>query len=164
MMCPRCGTHPATAYFTKKVGGITEEYHLCTKCAQEIGFGVNIGMSFPLSDMLSEVLSKGFGNVGEGMQRGGCTQCGTTYGVFSKTGRFGCPMCYEFFAPRLPSLMNRLHGSSTHVGKIPAGAGKKISKARKISNLRSRLDEAIKNEQYEEAAKLRDSIRELNEQ
>lgn len=84
-----------------------------------------------------------------------------TYSQFSKVGRFGCSSCYKYFNDRLDPLFKRVHGNTTHMGKVPVRVGSHIQAKRKIEGLRQELQQKIAEEEFEKAAKLRDEIREL---
>lgn len=84
-----------------------------------------------------------------------------TYSQFSKIGRFGCSSCYKYFNDRLDPLFKRVHGNTVHVGKVPKRTGGHIQVKRKLDDLRRELQYRILQEEFEEAAALRDQIREL---
>lgn len=86
-----------------------------------------------------------------------------TYTQFTKIGRFGCDECYDQFAERLDPLFRRIHGTTDHAGKIPKRNGGLIHDKRQIESLKKHLKLLIEREEFEEAAKLRDQIRELEE-
>jgi protein arginine kinase activator len=90
-----------------------------------------------------------------------CPNCGLTYQNFRKLGRLGCSECYEAFKKELGPLLKRIHGSDRHVGKVPLKGGKTIRDTRTLQDLRIQLEKAIQMEEFEEAAKLRDKIKEL---
>lgn len=107
----------------------------------------------------------------------GCGGCGMTWDEFKAGGMLGCPRCYDDFESRLVPLIERAHeGASQHIGKAPtrqaagdeeartrALAAKVEERAQRVSALRRLLDEAIKGEQYERAAQLRDELKKLSE-
>ena len=94
-----------------------------------------------------------------------CPNCGMTYESFRKMGRLGCSQCYETFKGYLQPLLKKIHGSSQHFGKAPVKAPKIAVKEKKavysIEELKAKMQKAIQAEEFEEAAKLRDQIREL---
>lgn len=47
-----------------------------------------------------------------------CPKCRTSLAAFSKTGRLGCPYCYEEFKPYLTQVLKSIHGNVLHTGKI----------------------------------------------
>jgi len=88
-----------------------------------------------------------------------CPKCGMSFEEFQSSGKLGCANCYELFQNRLDPLLKRLHGSTRHHGKVPGTIEKERNKSMEIERLREQLDEAIKNEEYEKAAQIRDEIR-----
>ena len=90
-----------------------------------------------------------------------CPSCGLSYEDFKKKGRLGCGKCYETFRRSLLPLLKKIHSATTHVGKTPASLEKRASSQLKTEELYQRLRRTIQLEEYEEAAKLRDQIKEL---
>ncbi|UOF91852.1 UvrB/UvrC motif-containing protein [Fodinisporobacter ferrooxydans] len=171
MYCQECNERPATVHFTKIVNGNKSEFHLCEQCAREKGELVYKGSSgFSIHSLLSGLLNFDQGNVtnnaGHAAQttQQRCSTCGLTYSQFSQAGRFGCADCYHSFQQRLDPLLRRVHGSTAHTGKIPVRAGGVIHVRKELSRLKREQQEKIDLEQFEEAAVLRDKIRELEQQ
>lgn len=164
MKCQECGQKPATVHFTKIVQGDKSEIHLCESCAKEKGEWMNkTSAGFSINSLLSGLLN--FESpVGTVAAPPRCTTCGLTYTQFSQVGRFGCADCYNHFQPRLEPLLRKVHGSTSHAGKVPQRTGGIIKKRRELDELRSKLQGAIQQEKFEEAAVLRDKIRELEQQ
>mgnify|MGYP001214517644 CR=1 FL=1 len=163
MICEECGAKPATLHFTKIVNGEKTEFHLCESCAREKGEIIpGAGNSFSIHNLLSGLLefepTTGAGRKPKPLR---CEQCGLTYAQFSKIGRFGCSACYEYFADRLDPLFRRVHGHTVHVGKIPKRTGSRMKYKRELKRLKQELQRAVEAEEFEEAARLRDQIREL---
>lgn len=88
-----------------------------------------------------------------------CPVCGRTYSDFSRTGKFGCGECYKIFRPSVSSVLRQIHSTTSHTGKIPSKSGSSIKKQRLYNSLKAQLQEAVKNENYELAAKLHKEIR-----
>jgi protein arginine kinase activator len=88
-----------------------------------------------------------------------CPVCGRTYYEFTKTGKFGCGECYKTFRNSAASVLKQVHSTTKHTGKIPSKSGDALKKQRKYDNLKAQLQEAVKNENYELAAKLHKEIR-----
>lgn len=166
MLCEECGIRMATLHFTKIINGDKTEYHLCEECAREKGekfTGLDTGFSF--HDLLSGFLNPDFthGARSERAQSVGlrCPTCGLTYGQFAKMGRFGCMDCYRTFKDRLDPLFRRVHGHTSHRGKVPERTGGKLKIRREIERLKAELSRRVQAEEFEEAARLRDRIRDL---
>lgn len=60
-------------------------------------------------------------------------------------------------------LLEKIHGNTEHMGKIPNSSGEARELSRELLELRQDLKRAIDKEDYEEAAKLRDQIQTLQE-
>ncbi|MFC7678185.1 UvrB/UvrC motif-containing protein [Paenibacillus sp. GCM10028914] len=167
MVCQECGKRPATLHFTKIVNGEKTEFHFCESCAREKGELIpGTSNGFSIHSLLSGLLD--LDPTGKGQSQGSrnpqaprCEECGMTYSQFSKLGRFGCSSCYKYFSERLDPLFKRVHGNTTHVGKIPKRSGGKIQVKRKIDELKKELQQRILQEEFEVAAEIRDQIREL---
>ena len=79
----------------------------------------------------------------------------------------GCACCYETFAAELGEVMQRMQHGITHRGKQPRAAVKRIrhqeqvriKNSNRLEMLTNRLKEAVAEERYEEAARLRDQIK-----
>ena len=168
MLCPECGKRPATIHYTKIVNGEKSEFHLCEVCAQEKGEhmpGFDNGFSFHqlLSGLLNFDSSSSGGHTGYETNLLRCPTCGLTYNQFSKVGRFGCGDCYQTFQDRLEPLLRRIHGHTSHNGKIPSRAKGELKLQRKLEQLREQLAQKVQAEEFEEAARLRVQIRELQD-
>ncbi|MBX5436889.1 MAG: UvrB/UvrC motif-containing protein [Alicyclobacillaceae bacterium] len=166
MLCQRCQQRPATVHFTKIVNGDKSEYHLCESCAKEKGdLFSKAAQAFHFNQLLSGLLnmesSPGFNAPPATANR--CSRCGMTYSQFTKVGRFGCPHCYESFAPRLEPLLRRIQSSTSHTGKVPLRSGETVKVKKNLERLRRELQECISTERFERAAQLRDQIRELEQ-
>jgi len=164
MMCDRCGQRQATIYLTKVVNGDKTELHLCKQCAEH-------GDSEFFKDMsLVNILA----NLASAQQKQVptappvvCPDCGFDLERFRREGRLGCEQCYRQFASDLMPMMRKIHGSLQHTGKRPGAcspakaAPVERKKPSRLEELRTKLKLAVKAEEYEKAASLRDEIRAL---
>lgn len=158
MLCDICGKNEATVHLTEIINGKVTELHLCEECAREKG--AQMEQHFGIADLLAGLadLSAGLEIKEELVLK--CENCGMTYQDFKRIGRFGCSQCYEAFRKYVPSLLKRIHGSTKYVGGIPMSKQYEEVKD-ELQELKRRLKEAIEREEYEEAARIRDRIREL---
>ncbi len=164
MNCQECGMRQATLHFTKIVNGEKTEFHICEVCAREKGEILPGGTNgFSIQNLLSGILHFDplHNTVGQIVPTTQCEQCGLTFTQFSKMGRFGCSECYKTFHNRLDPLFKRIHGNTTHSGKIPKRVGGTISLKKDILKLKEELKNRILNEEFEKAADVRDKIRRL---
>ena len=88
-----------------------------------------------------------------------CPVCGHTWSDFRKSGRFGCSECYNTFRTPAASALKQIHANSQHTGKFPSKWGKLLMKKRQVAELKAQLQEAVRSEDYETAAKLHKQIR-----
>ncbi len=171
MLCENCGKNEANVKYTQIVNGNKKVMHLCDDCARKMGVG-NFSMKMPLS--ISDFIGDFFGEYENGLElpsfvknaeKEKCDNCGLTYDEFIQTGLLGCPKCYETFESRLEPVIKNIQGNSRHVGRIPERAMKKEAKEKKEDDAKTKLEDelkqAIKEERYEDAAKIRDEIKKL---
>ena len=159
MTCDICGKREATVHLTEIVNDKMTKLHLCEECAKEKG--AEMEEHFGLSDLLAGLADLGAGFESEAGDKIKCPMCGFTYGDFKKVGRLGCGECYEAFKKHLAPLLKRLHSADRHVGKVPLTAGKTVKDTRTLQELRIKMEKAIQFEEFEEAAKFRDQIKEM---
>lgn len=93
-----------------------------------------------------------------------CSNCGMTYRDFSRTGKIGCSCCYGAFGDKLEPLLRRIHGASTHIGKVPKRSEGLLEIRQRVKEMRRRLEQHVLHEEYEQAANVRDEIRELEKE
>lgn len=160
MVCDICGKNQATVHLTEIIDDQITELHLCEKCAREKG--TEMEEHFGLADLLSGLVDLGPPIVAEQDLKIKCPDCGMTYSDFKRIGRLGCGECYNAFRKGLGPLLKRIHGSSQHYGKAPTKVKKVAIKAKtQIQELKAELQKAIQMEAFEEAARLRDKIKEF---
>ncbi len=173
MLCDICGKREAKIYYTEIVNGKKKEQHLCEECAAEhTSFRLKDPFSsreFSLGGLLSGILDS-YGPAAtkeeeKEKEKIVCKNCGTTYEEFLEKGQFGCAGCYQAFGRLLGKTFKNLHGGDSHTGKKPVGyvseTNRIVNELSKIDKLSIQLQQAIEQEEFEEAAKLRDQIREL---
>lgn len=176
MTCQNCGQRPATVHFTKIVNGQKSEYHLCEVCAREnpeiagafqspfSGWMQPFSFNNFLTGMLHGYNASPKPQQGEAASNGNvarCPTCGRTLAEFQETGFLGCAQCYRHFASQIEPMLRRIHGHVVHTGKVPLRRGGHLKVERDLQRLQQRLQEAVSQENFEEAAKLRDEIRRL---
>ncbi|MBL7076690.1 MAG: UvrB/UvrC motif-containing protein [Kiritimatiellae bacterium] len=153
MKCEICECREASVHFKQVCNGQVREMYVCEECAAENGFDLQSPLSMP--DFL----------FGAGLQEEKrdatsektCLICGTTGKDFKKRSLLGCPSCYEAFADELSPYLRAMQKGSRHVGKAPAGEALNAE----IAALQQALERAVSAQDFEEAATLRDHIRDL---
>lgn len=169
MKCQKCGANNANTHVKTVINGEFREYDLCSDCAHKMGY-TNVFSDF--ENEFSGLIGSFFGNVLPARtQATRCEFCGSSYPEIAKTGMVGCAHCYELFADKLFPSIRRMHGNTTHCGKnSPTAKAERAEKAAEVSNddklgrLKKQLDDAIKEQNFEHAAELRDQIKEMEAQ
>jgi protein arginine kinase activator len=163
MQCQICKKNEATIHLTEISEGIRTEVHFCELCAQEQGIAVK--SQIPINELLSSLLAAQPADdelSGEPEQKQSCPYCGFTLEQFRKESVLGCPHDYEVFEKTLLPLIERAHDrKTTHCGKIPSRTSTDTKKQVELMGLRQRLEAAVRSEDYELAAELRDKINQL---
>lgn len=181
MLCQNCGKREANFHYTQIINGERKEIRLCTQCAKEMGlddFELPMSMDFSNlfgdffhqyedASLLSDFLSP------KELQ---CETCHMTYEDLLNTGKFGCANCYNTFRDKISPILKNLHGNNKHVGRIGSVSKEKIqfeeskeqtakpsAQSSKLEQYQEDLKKAIKEERYEDAAKIRDEIKKMEE-
>jgi protein arginine kinase activator len=145
--CPKLATFQIT-----EIHGESnfDEYHLCEECAQKYLYDTTVKKKKGDTRDLAGPADKM------------CEQCGTRFVDFRNSGRLGCPHDYQAFQAELLPLLESIHNSTRHAGKTPRRPSQRV-RTQELSRLRKDLQKAVVAEAYEEAARLRDRIRQLEE-
>ncbi|MGC9327374.1 MAG: UvrB/UvrC motif-containing protein [Candidatus Hinthialibacter sp.] len=165
MLCEICGKNPAKIHITQLKENKKYMLHICHECSQEYGIeGASINPSFSVEQFVSaSKLSKTSEESATKVHQT-CPSCGLSYGAFKESGRLGCALCYDTFSSELKPLLRKLQKDIKHVGKTPGKGDARLILRRSISELRLQLKEAVCQENFEMAARLRDQIRDMEGQ
>jgi len=162
MLCQDCNENPAVIVFTQIINNEKTVLRLCKECAEKRGLQAPLGSAnFPISDLLAGMAEEEGKTETEEMKKRTCAQCGLSYTDFKKAGRLGCSECYETFTEGLKALLRKIHGSNQHLGKIPTFEKEHVERKKEIRKLREALKKAIKAEEFEKAAAIRDRLHEM---
>jgi len=161
MLCDICKQNVATVHLTQMVEGKTKKVDLCEACSKEKG--VDDPAGFSLADLLL-----GLGAAQEMAQAAAgsdlkCPSCGFTQADFKKTGRLGCADCYTTFAEGLEGLLKSMHKGTKHMGKVPQQLQQHKDYVEKLNRLQKQLEKAVNDEDFEQAAVLRDEIKQTRD-
>ena len=185
MLCQNCGKNEANIRYTQIINGVKKEVALCSDCARKLGLE-NIGIP-DLSMNFHSILGDFFNDYAESMLLPSienntikCKKCGMSYNDFINDGMFGCEECYDTFQDPIDSLLKNLHGTAKHVGRGINGKNdekikidyeekdktnsKNNTTGNNLQELQEKLEAAIRDERYEDAAKIRDEIKKLGKE
>lgn len=188
MLCENCGKREANVMYTQIINGDKKEMHLCEECSEKLGIG-NMDFKMPISfssflgDFLDEFENDTLLPELNPIKQLTCDSCGMTFEDFMNTGKFGCSNCYDAFESKIDPILKNIHGANRHVGRLgKIGQSSNLKEQKdnntiKIKNetneqdskengnlteeekLKQELQKAIKEERYEDAAKIRDQIK-----
>lgn len=176
--CQFCGK-PASVHMTQIINNKTTVVHMCTECAAKQGLFDQEGLPFAMLSHLGESLFSGIKQQTP-VNSLICSECGCTPMSFRETGRLGCANCYKDLKLLINGIIESSQKGVTHTGKRPRCAStlndvkeevaapsnnkqsKINAKNKRLSDLQEQLSLAVKEERYEDAAKLRDEINQLS--
>ena len=158
MKCDRCGA-PSVYHSTLIVNGISQKTSLCRDCALKEGV-----FSTEKPSLFDEMFASFSDLLGyEQVEDISCPVCKTTLREFKSSGRLGCPNCYDMFREEISKVLKRIAPFETHKQDAIKTKAKteKLSKDEKIKQLRSEMKQAVSEERYEDAAKIKKQITKL---
>ena len=178
MLCDNCGKREANVRYSENINGKTRELNLCEECSEKLGIG-QMDFSMPMDfsnffvDFVEEFTKPEWMPLLNNVKTLTCNNCGYTFDDIVNTGKLGCPNCYDVFESELDPIIKRIQGTNRHVGRIGKIIDNKIDKKynkteentdkkeekTKLEQLQEDLKNAIKEERYEDAAKIRDEIK-----
>lgn len=162
MLCEVCKENDVAITLTEIDGNGVRQVRLCERCAAERGVQTNVTAPKPALESLLQSAQQQLAATQDDVGR--CSFCASTLRDFRQTGRLGCPYCYTAFEGSLRDLLRKVHGSARHTGRqygAPAALAAPAPGAPTADRLRERLERAIRNEEFELAASLRDQLRAL---
>ncbi len=183
MLCENCKEREANVRYSENINGVKKEMHLCEECSRKLGITSQMDFSMPSLDIpsffgsfLEDFSTPEFMPLLNEIRQLTCESCGSTFEDIINSGRYGCANCYDVFEDRMDPILKKLQGSNRHngrIGKISDNSIKfdnknqktknqdieKDTKETKIEKLQEDLKKAIKEERYEDAAKIRDEIK-----
>lgn len=149
--CDDCGNNPATIHLTQIMQDETMVFNLCEECARKKGISISIpdgsaSLSMPTAPPQKNIT---------------CEGCGMTYSEFKEKGRLGCVACYKVFDSEVDEYFMQVHGATAHLGKKYHRTITNVLDISDLSRLKKELDSAIRDEAFELAASIRDTISNL---
>ncbi|MBQ2938702.1 MAG: UvrB/UvrC motif-containing protein [Clostridia bacterium] len=177
MLCENCRKREANVRYSENINGVKKELHLCEECSKKLGITDKMDFRMPSLDF-----SNFFGSFLEDFSTPDCMplvnevklikceSCGSTFDDIINTGRYGCANCYDVFEDRMDPILKKLQGANRHNGRLGKVSDnnvkfekkEEINSNNKLEKLQEDLKQAIKEERYEDAAKIRDEIKKMS--
>lgn len=149
MICSNCGKNNASITYKQNINGKKITLNLCDNCAHEIG----IFNSF--DDIFSPMILDFEYVLPEEIK---CKKCGYTLSKYRSTGLFGCDECYKTFKKEIDEILLKIQGKNR---QIKEEKNIKKESINQVDKLKQELQELVKQEKFEEAAVIRDKIKDL---
>lgn len=178
MKCENCGKNEANVKYTQVINGEKKQMFLCEECSEKLGindihFNMPISFTSFLTDFFDDMNDVSIMPSLGGISKLQCKKCGLTWDDFLHTGKFGCSNCYDDFELKIDPILRSLQGATSHIGRLgEVKEGNEVkqnlddkinsnenSNLSKIEKLKQDLKQAIKEERYEDAAKIRDELK-----
>jgi protein arginine kinase activator len=165
-ICQICGQREAQIRFTEVRREGKDTLLLCAACGLERGIPLDPpqGELLDTREIWASIVSRFAASRAEEEDSLACPHCGWTFRRFEAEGRLGCPECYQTFMGDMTRLLKEYHGADRHRGKVPHDFGRRIDLRRRILSLKEGIQMAIGEERFEDAARLRDEMRDLDEE
>ena len=187
MLCQKCNKNKANVKYTEIINGEKKEMMLCEECSHELGLdNMNFNMPIDFSSFFGGLLDEEYNSpeympLFQTVKELKCSNCNMTYDDFINQGKLGCEECYNVFSNNIDNILKRLHGDNKHLGRKSIVVGnafakkeknvgaesscpqKEMTQENKLEKLQEDLKKAISEERYEDAARIRDQIKEMNE-
>ena len=168
-LCEECGVNEACYTISMMMGGQTTQRHLCAECMAKMNMNLAAGN---VKHLLSAIMSAITGSVEEAAAGAAqeaeeapaivCERCGTSLQQFTKSGKLGCPSCYQAFREQLTPMLQQIHGRVQHAGRKPLDDEGAQRRRAVYERLTRQLEQAVAVEDFESAAVLRDQLRHLS--
>ena len=181
MKCENCGKNEANVKYTQIINGEKKQMFLCEECSEKLGindihFNMPINFTSFLTDFFDDMSDISLMPTLSARNTLKCSKCGLTWDNFLHTGKFGCSNCYDDFETVIDPILRSLQGATSHIGRlgevrtgnnVKQNLDDKIEEENKniskVEKLKEDLKQAIKEERYEDAAKIRDEIKKQEE-
>ena len=181
MLCENCKKREANVRYSENINGVKKELHLCEECSKKLGITDKMDFRMPTIDFsnffgsfLEDFSTPDFIPLLNEVKLVQCDSCGSTFDDIINTGRYGCANCYDVFEDRMDPILKKLQGANRHNGRLGKISDNNIKFERKeeqknqsnsdnkLEKLQNDLKQAIKEERYEDAAKIRDEIKKMS--
>ena len=158
-----CGENQASFRVTAVDGEGRRTSLLCAECG--VGRGVPRdelgGGRLDTREIWDEIVQRLAGKEHESQDLA-CPVSRLTYRAFEERGSLGCPACYGTFQGDITRMLREYHGAEEHRGKMPRLHGRRIDLRRRMLGVKQRIQIAVSEERFEDAARMRDEMRDLD--
>jgi protein arginine kinase activator len=159
MLCQKCHKNLASVRYAEVVDGKVSEQQLCPDCLASHQQETAMGFELSGTPGLKKTNEDQPRQESTHAQEHACPSCGVQASQILETGRAGCPHCYDHFGSQIESILEGLHWALRHKGKMAKLDDTRARLRADLQTKRALLRSVLRAENYEEAARLRDEIR-----
>lgn len=160
MKCEVCGLRSATHIFVEVTREHRLERRVCETCAWKLAIALPEETVLQPEPRKSPSLPPGKEELG---QR--CPRCGRPYTEVKKTLMVGCAECYAAFLENLKAFLKKLHDTDVvYKGRAYVHDPRRRTLIEERQSLLEQLETLISEERFEEAARVRDRLRVIEEE
>lgn len=162
MLCQLCGKRTANVCINIDINGTKTRRFICEQCAEKRKLRENPSGAAILA-LINDIRAANTENgsdINENEDKC-CSSCGMHYKDFAETSKLGCSDCYESFSDRLAPILQSITKPPQSTNESAAHDNSPTSKQDDIMKLKHILEQCVEREDYENAAKLRDKISQL---
>ncbi len=155
--CDKCGK-PATFLTWVEINGERMEQHLCGACAQR-----ERGLGDLIEPMVGEFFDfpVAFGRKKPSKRGSVCPTCGYTVREFWTNGYYNCPDCVKYLNVNNYTIPQKsFDDTPMPIEKVKLNI-KKPSDMTYVDELKAKLQKAVNEENYQQAAELKNKIEEI---
>lgn len=151
MKCEKC-SNEATFHYQSNINGEKTETHLCADCAKTEGFGEIL--SYRPSSVFDSFFSEPFGSLMGSF-------FSEPFGSFMGRGLLAPTMTLPQIKVIVGDTDTSTKAEEKSADNVPEDAGEEVRSRRELMVLKHQLKTAVRAEEFEKAAELRDKIREI---
>lgn len=165
MNCKMCSKKEPKYFFRNMISSEFIDVFLCEECYEKVSGGQRV-----LGIMDDQIVVEGNGitknsnsvitDLDNFLK---CPNCLIDLSEISKTGRFGCENCYDFFSDMIAIAEAKIDEAVKRTKTSIKKEAEESVEEGEMKTLENKLQNAIKTESYELAAKIRDEIKKLKE-
>ncbi len=160
MKCDICHEKEAVVFIRQVSGNAVSELHMCQDCAKVRGFSADESkIEMSLGSLLSGLVDT---TLQQNTKNRACTVCGSILKDILDSRKAGCPECYTHFKNEILSQMRSDGINGSYSGTLPKQLAYFKSSLTDRMMLQAKLEKALSEENYEQAAVYRDRLRVLD--
>lgn len=161
MLCDFCHKNEANIFLEQVGKNSKTKICLCTACADARGIDPSMSPenNKNIVALFEEFYAKKQASDPENKIL--CSVCGRSLAIIRKTGIAGCPECYSTFSQEIHEMLRNFGVQQNYTGMLPRRLASFRNTLTDRMDIQLKLEESVRNEDYEKAAVYRDFLHAL---